>query len=209
MNDSLYQKIINKEISINESISTNYELMKRLCTYNGIYLNYVAESILDIDLVKIAFNHKEPLKKFRLDLASPFYDAMSRNREIMEYLVSVNGNYLMCAESSILDIDLLEKALSHPDINKRFDISIEKFSHVRKSKELMLYLINKNPYNLKYVNPRIIDEDLLNEALKYENIRKDTSFLEEVFKTFGYESIRKTEAMQFILSSICDKYGLD
>ncbi len=209
MIESLYQKIINKEIPMTKDICTNYELMKRLCEYKGMYLNYVDESILDVDIVKIAFSHKEPSKVFRIDMFSPFAFALSKNREVMEYLISVNGNYLMCADSSILDIDLLEKALSHPDVSKRFDISVEKFSHVRKSKELMTYLIEKDGHYLQYVNPKIIDEDLIEKALKHEEIKNDASFLEEMFKTFGYEHLRKTKSMQFMLSGICDKYGLD
>ncbi len=209
MNESLYQKIIDKEIPINEEIGKNYALMKRLCQYNGKYLNFVDPSIVDLDLVKIAFSHTEKSKRFSLGLLSPFSFVLSKNKEFMNYIIEINGNYLTYADASILDIDLLKKAMSHKDIQKRFDIDFDKHSQVRRSKELMMYLIDKNGYYLRDVNPQIIDEEIIKAALEHKYIEKDLDFLEEIYKTFGYEHLRKTETMQFILEGICKKYDLD
>lgn len=212
MNDrisSLYSDIITGKVEMNAKYGKNYELMKMLCLYDGSYLRYTDASILDGELVKVSMSHTDKTRNYSMNLFDPFYYIISANESAMNYLVEWDGNFLNYIDSSILSIPLLEKALNNKDPKKRLDISTEEFSSIRKSKEAMLYLIKKDGRNLKYVYPKIIDDDLINEALKHEDIKNDYDFQEEIFKKFGNEQNRKLDAFQFMLKGICKKYGLD
>ena len=109
--------------------------MTKICKISGEHLNLANESIIDKELVDIAFEHEEESKKYiprKGRETNPF---------IIEKLVEKDGNNIIYVSNECITKELLDKATSHEEKSKRINLE-----HVGIYEDII-----KLPLTIKYI----------------------------------------------------------
>lgn len=183
--------------------------LKKFCEYDGRFLYGISYKDITIDILKIALNHPDPNKRPNL-IKVP---AIRHNISIMDKLIELDGQYFIYALNEAANLELLNKALNHPDPNKRLSFDrIPKDFNSYFNYQLIKRLMKEDERWIKYVyidtitskgfiKKLKIDKDYIPTLEMMEKFKNDP----EVLKTF-YEEIEKGHYTLDQVENICSVY---